>query len=124
MAAHPGGAPLLRRSSSPRAVNVSSGAGSHSHRAFGLRARDGAAASYGIRKAALNALTSTKATELTDSGILVNAVSPGLTPTWPGSGSIGARPVGDSAPRVVWAATLPDGGSTGGLFRAREPLPW
>ena len=116
--------PLLRRSPAPRIVNVSSGAGSHEDAAFGLRARGGAAASYGISKAALNALTSTFATELAGTPILVNAVCPGLTATWPGAEQMGARPVDVSARGVDWAAPLPDGGPTGGFFRDEKPLPW
>lgn len=50
--------PLLRESAHPRIVNVSSGAGSHGDDQFGLTRRGGAAASYGIGKAAQNALTS------------------------------------------------------------------
>jgi NAD(P)-dependent dehydrogenase (short-subunit alcohol dehydrogenase family) len=115
---------LLRRSPAPRVVNVSSGAGSHGDAAFGLTARGGAAASYGISKAALNALTSTLATQLAGTNILVNAVCPGLTATWPGAESMGARPVADSAPGIVWAATLPAGGPSGGFFRDTRPLPW
>ena len=42
--------PLLRRSSRPRLVNVSSGGGSHGDEAFGLTRRGGQAASYGISK--------------------------------------------------------------------------
>ena len=116
--------PLLRASTSPRVVNVRSGAGSHDDPAFGLRARGGAAASYGISKAALNALTATLATELADTGILVNSVCPGLTATWPGAQDMGARPVTDGARGVAWAATLPDGGPSGGFFRDTRPLPW
>jgi NAD(P)-dependent dehydrogenase (short-subunit alcohol dehydrogenase family) len=116
--------PLLLRSPSPRIVNVSSGAGSHDDPAFGLRARGGAAASYGISKAALNALTSTLATELAATPVLVNAVCPGLTATWPDAEGMGARSVEESAVGVVWAATLPDGGPTGGFFRDQRPLPW
>jgi hypothetical protein len=37
---------------------------------------------------------------------------------------MGARPVQESARGVVWAATLPDGGPTGGFFRDEKPLPW
>jgi NAD(P)-dependent dehydrogenase (short-subunit alcohol dehydrogenase family) len=116
--------PLLRRSASPRIVNVSSGAGSHGDPAFGLAARHGAAAAYGISKAALNALTATLAAELAGTPVKVNAVCPGLTATWPGAETMGARPVAESAPGVVWAATLPDDGPTGGLFRDGRPLPW
>jgi NAD(P)-dependent dehydrogenase (short-subunit alcohol dehydrogenase family) len=116
--------PLLRESPHPRIVNVSSGAGSHGDEQFGLTRRGGAAASYGISKAAQNALTATLAAELADSQILVNAVCPGLTATWPGAEQMGARPVGDGAASIVWAATLPDDGPTGGLFRDGHPLPW
>jgi NAD(P)-dependent dehydrogenase (short-subunit alcohol dehydrogenase family) len=116
--------PLLRRSPAARIVNVSSGAGLHGDPAFGLTARGGAAASYGISKAALNALTATLATELAGTGILVNAVCPGLTATYPGAEAMGARPVDESATGVVWAATLPADGPTGGFFRDTRPLPW
>ncbi|HTP21771.1 MAG TPA: SDR family NAD(P)-dependent oxidoreductase [Solirubrobacteraceae bacterium] len=116
--------PLLRESPHPRIVNVSSGAGSHGDEQFGLTRRGGAAASYGISKAAQNALTATLAAELADSRILVNAVCPGLTATWPGAEQMGARPIGDGAASIVWAATLPDDGPTGGLFRDGHPLPW
>ncbi|HET7689993.1 MAG TPA: SDR family NAD(P)-dependent oxidoreductase [Nocardioidaceae bacterium] len=116
--------PLLLAGPAPRIVNVSSGAGSHDEAQFGLAARGGKAASYGISKAALNALTSTLAAQLRDTPLLVNAVCPGLTATYPGAEAMGARPVGDSARGVVWAATLPHGGPTGGFFRDAQPLPW
>ena len=116
--------PLLRRSEHPRIVNVSSGAGSHGDQQFGLARRGGAAATYGISKAALNALTSTLASELAGTSILVNSVCPGLTATWPGAEQMGARPVADGAASVCWAATLPDDGPSGGFFRDGRPLPW
>ena len=116
--------PLLRQSAHPRIVNVSSGAGSHGDDQFGLAKRSGAAASYGISKAALNALTSTLAAELAGTPILVNAVCPGLTATWLGAEAMGARPVNDGAASVLWAATLPDGGPSGELRRDGRPLPW
>jgi len=34
-----------------------------------------------------------------------------------------ARDLGAAA-SVVWAATLPDSGPTGGFFRDGRPLPW
>jgi NAD(P)-dependent dehydrogenase (short-subunit alcohol dehydrogenase family) len=116
--------PLLRQSAHPRIVNVSSGAGSHGDDQFGLAKRGGTAASYGISKAALNALTSTLAAELADTPILVNAVCPGLTATWPGAEAMGARPVTEGAASVLWAATLPDDGPTGELRRDGQPLAW
>jgi NAD(P)-dependent dehydrogenase (short-subunit alcohol dehydrogenase family) len=116
--------PLLRRSGHPRIVNVSSGAGSHGDNHFGLTKRGGTAASYGISKAALNALTSTLAAELAGTPILVNAVCPGLTATWPGAEAMCAQPVAVGAASVLWAATLPDDGPTGQLRRDGRTLPW
>jgi NAD(P)-dependent dehydrogenase (short-subunit alcohol dehydrogenase family) len=116
--------PLLRRSAHPRIVMVSSGGGSHADEQFGLTRRGGAAATYGISKAALNALTAMLAAELASTPVLVNAVCPGLTATWPGAEQMGARPVADGAASVLWAATLPDDGPRGGFFRDGEPLGW
>jgi NAD(P)-dependent dehydrogenase (short-subunit alcohol dehydrogenase family) len=116
--------PLLRRSPRPRLVNVASGAGSHGDPAFGLARRGGAAASYGISKAALLGLTSTLAAELADTPILVNAVCPGLTATFDGADQMGARPIEAGAESVVWAALLPDDGPRGGFFRDGKPVPW
>jgi len=116
--------PLLRRSAHPRVVNVASGAGSHQDPAFGLATPGGTAASYGISKAALIALTSKLAAELAGEPVIVNAVCPGLTATWPGAEQMGARPIADGAAGIVWAASLPDGGPRGGLFRDGSPLPW
>jgi NAD(P)-dependent dehydrogenase (short-subunit alcohol dehydrogenase family) len=116
--------PLLRRSPHPRVVMVSSGGGSHADEQFGLARRGGAAASYGVSKAALNALTTTLAAELADTPILVNAVCPGLTATWEGAEQMGARPVEQGAASVLWAATLPDDGPRGGFFRDGQPLGW
>ncbi len=79
---------------------------------------------YAVAKAALNALTVTFANELREARILVNAVCPGFTATFPGAERMGARPVAEGAASVVWAAVLGDGGPTGGFFRDGKPLPW
>jgi NAD(P)-dependent dehydrogenase (short-subunit alcohol dehydrogenase family) len=116
--------PLLRKGVSPRIVNVSSGAGSHSDPLFGLTSGNGMGPSYAISKAALNALTTALAQEVRSSGILVNAVCPGFTATFPDAEKMGARPVSAGAEGIVWAATLQDDGPTGGFFRDGEPLAW
>ena len=77
---------------------------------------------YQITKAALNALTRTLAGELRGTSILVNAVCPGWVAT--DMGGTGGRPVADGANGILWAATLPDNGPTGGFFRDGKPLPW
>ena len=115
--------PLLRRSPHPRVVNVSSGAGSHGEKSFGL-ATSGNTASYGISKAAINALTAKLAAELADTPVIVNAVCPGLTATAPGMEAMGARPVADGAASAGWAALLADDARRGGFFRDGQPLPW
>ena len=94
--------PLLQAGPHPRVVNMASGAGSHGDPAYGLTARHGAAASSGVSKAALLALTA----------------------TWPGAEGMGARPIADSVAGIVWAATLPDDGPRGGFFRDGLPHPW
>ncbi len=117
--------PLLRKSQHPRIVNVSSGAGAfESPIGFGLQKMGGVVPAYSVSKTALTALTVKLATEFKDSGILINAVCPGWTATYPGAEAQGARPVADGAAGIVWAATLPDDGPSGGFFRDGQRLPW
>jgi NAD(P)-dependent dehydrogenase (short-subunit alcohol dehydrogenase family) len=77
---------------------------------------------YSVSKAGLNALTRLLAAELRADRILVNAVCPGWVAT--DMGGAGGRPVEDGAAGIVWAATLPDDGPTGGFFRDGRPIPW
>jgi len=107
--------PLLRKSRAGRIVNVSSESGSLANMGAGPPA-------YQVTKAALNALTRTLAGELRGTSILVNAVCPGWVAT--DMGGTGGRPVADGASGILWAATLPDNGPTGGFFRDGKPLPW
>ncbi len=107
--------PLLRKGRAARIVNVSSEAGSLARMGAGPPA-------YQVTKAGLNAFTRTLAGELRSAGILVNAVCPGWVAT--DMGGAGGRPVADGAAGVVWAATLPDSGPTGGFFQDGKPLPW
>ena len=107
--------PLLRGSDHPRIVNVSSEAAS-------LASMGGGTPAYTASKTALNALTRMLADELRGNRILVNAVCPGWVAT--DMGGPGGRPVTAGAASVVWAATVPDSGPTGGFFRDGRPLPW
>jgi NAD(P)-dependent dehydrogenase (short-subunit alcohol dehydrogenase family) len=107
--------PLLRRSRAGRIVNVSSGAGA-------LTDMGGGTPAYRTSKAALNALTRVLAAELRADTILVNAVCPGWVAT--DMGGSGGRPVADGAAGIVWAATLPDDGPTGGFFRDGHAIDW
>jgi NAD(P)-dependent dehydrogenase (short-subunit alcohol dehydrogenase family) len=107
--------PLLRASEHSRIVNVSSEAAS-------LASMGGGTPAYTASKVALNALTRMLAAELRRDHVLVNAVCPGWVAT--DMGGPGGRPVEAGAASVVWAATLPDSGPTGGFFRDGKPLPW
>ena len=107
--------PLLRASEHPRIVIVSSEAAS-------LASMGGGTPAYTASKVALNALTRMLAAELRRDHVLVNAVCPGWVAT--DMGGPGGRLVEAGAASVVWAATLPDSGPTGGFFRDGRPLPW
>jgi NAD(P)-dependent dehydrogenase (short-subunit alcohol dehydrogenase family) len=106
---------LLRRSAHGRIVNVSSGSGQ-------LTGMGGGTPAYRVSKVSLNALTRMLAAELRRDGILVNSVCPGWVAT--DMGGPGGRPVAEGAAGIVWAATLPDDGPTGGFFRDERPLDW
>ncbi|MEQ8403375.1 MAG: SDR family NAD(P)-dependent oxidoreductase [Roseitalea porphyridii] len=105
---------LLRRSEHPRIVNVSSESGAWS-------SMTGTTPAYSLSKIGLNALTRMMANEFAGEGILVNAVCPGWTATDMGGGG---RPIPDGARGIVWAATLPDDGPTGGFFRDGKQIAW
>ena len=76
---------------------------------------------YSVSKAALNALTIMLADALAPR-VLVNAVCPGWVAT--DMGGPGGRPLAEGAAGIVWAATLPDDGPSGGFFRDALPIPW
>ncbi len=97
-------------------VNVSSGMGQ-------LSDMDGQYPAYRISKTAVNAVTRIFAAELRDTRIKVNAVCPGWVRTDMG-GAEATRSVEEGAKTIVWLATLPPTGPSGGFFRDQEPIPW
>lgn len=99
-----------------RIVNLSSGMGQ-------LSEMNGCCPGYRFSKTALNALTRSLADELRDTQIKINSLCPGWVRTDMG-GANATRPVEEGADTIVWLATLPDDGPSGGFFRDRRPIPW
>ncbi len=108
--------PLLKKSTQACIVNVSSGMGA-------LHDMGGREAAYRISKTGLNALTRIMAAELRGAEIKVNAVCPGWVRTDMG-GRSAPRSVEEGARGIVWAATLPADGPSGGFFRDGERIEW
>jgi NAD(P)-dependent dehydrogenase (short-subunit alcohol dehydrogenase family) len=124
--------PLLRRSSAPRIVNVSSEVGSITS----LTNPDSplwrlTSVPYPSSKTALNMVTAMYAKELREAGFLVNAANPGYCAT-DLNGHHGFRTATQGAEVSVHLATLPDGGPSGQLWGSRwadgvetdGALPW
>ncbi|MEP7027730.1 MAG: SDR family NAD(P)-dependent oxidoreductase [Candidatus Eisenbacteria bacterium] len=100
-----------------RIVNVSSDYGSYGAGLLGP-------APYSVSKAALNALTIKLAAELRPAANLkVNAVHPGWVRTAMGGPGAHRSPT-EGAATVIWLATLPAEGPTGGFFHDQKPFPW
>lgn len=97
-------------------VNVSSGMGQ-------LSDMNGCCPAYRLSKTALNAVTRILADELKDTGIKINSVCPGWVKTDMG-GANATRSLTEGASGIVWAATLPGDGPSGGFFRDGQPIPW
>jgi NAD(P)-dependent dehydrogenase (short-subunit alcohol dehydrogenase family) len=108
--------PLMKEHQYGRVVNVSSELGSLSR----MSGRTGA---YKVSKAALNALTRIIAGEVKGQNIKVNTMSPGWVRTDMG-GPSAPRSLEEGADTILWLATLPDDGPTGGFFRDREAISW
>ena len=55
---------------------------------------------------------------------LIQLIQDGYATDMGGRGGGGGRPVEEGAKGIVWAATLPDNGPTGGFFFDGKPSPW
>jgi NAD(P)-dependent dehydrogenase (short-subunit alcohol dehydrogenase family) len=108
-------APSLKKSSSPRIINVSSGGGQLTDGA------DGWAPGYCISKTALNGVTVQLAAALPK--FAVNSVCPGWVQT--DMGGAGANlPVEQGADTIVWLASEAPHNLTGKFLRERKEIPW
>jgi NAD(P)-dependent dehydrogenase (short-subunit alcohol dehydrogenase family) len=108
--------PIMKSRRFGRIVNLSSSMGSLADMGPGYLA-------YRMSKAGINVVTRVLAAESEGLGILINSVDPGWVQTAMG-GSGASRTVQKGAETVVWLATLPDNGPTGGFFRDRKTIPW
>jgi NAD(P)-dependent dehydrogenase (short-subunit alcohol dehydrogenase family) len=115
--------PLLRRSLSPRIVNLSSSVGS-----LTLQSRSGAetgplSMAYAPSKTLLNAVTVQYAKALADTNLLINAACPGYVAT-DLNGFRGYRTPQQGAAVAIRLAALPDDGPTGAFFDDEGIVPW
>jgi NAD(P)-dependent dehydrogenase (short-subunit alcohol dehydrogenase family) len=118
--------PLLRRSASPRIVNMSSTVGSLTRQTSSVSEQTTGplSAAYAPSKTMLNAVTVQYAKELRDTNILINAACPGYCAT-DLNGFRGVRTPEQGAAIAIRLATLPDDGPTGGFFEdAGGVVPW
>ncbi|MEU7425554.1 SDR family NAD(P)-dependent oxidoreductase [Streptomyces sp. NPDC040750] len=115
--------PLLRRSASPRIVNMSSSVGS-----LTLQSAPGAemgpiSVAYSPSKSFLNAVTVQYVRELRDTNILINAACPGFCAT-DLNDFRGVRTPAQGAAIAIRLAALPDDGPTGRFFDDAGEVPW
>jgi NAD(P)-dependent dehydrogenase (short-subunit alcohol dehydrogenase family) len=115
--------PLLRRSKSPRIVNVSSSVASLTRQADPDVEVGPVMAAYAPTKTYLNAVTVQYSRHLADTDILINAVCPGLVAT-DFTGFQAPRTPEQGAATAIRLATLPDGGPTGSFFEDAGIVPW
>jgi NAD(P)-dependent dehydrogenase (short-subunit alcohol dehydrogenase family) len=115
--------PLLRRSASPRIVNMSSSVGSLARQTASADAVGPVSGAYSPSKTYLNAVTVQYAKELQDTNILINLGCPGFVAT-DLNGFRGVRTPEQGAAIAIQLATLPDDGPTGGYFEDAGQIPW
>ncbi|MFF4974125.1 SDR family oxidoreductase [Streptomyces sp. NPDC001083] len=115
--------PLLRRSASPRVVNVSSAVASLTRQADPDIEIGPVMAAYSPSKTFLNAVTVQYARQFAGTNILVNAACPGLVAT-DFTGFHGPRTPEQGAATAIRLATLPDDGPTGSFAEDDGVIPW
>ena len=117
--------PLLKKSSDPQIINVSSSLGSltlHSSPESNP-ASWGAYDAYGCSKTALNAFTVMLAYEFKGTNFKINSIAPGYTATDLNQHK-GTQTVEQAARIIVKYAILTDDGVTGKYFKETGEIPW
>jgi NAD(P)-dependent dehydrogenase (short-subunit alcohol dehydrogenase family) len=116
--------PLLRKASSARIINVSSGLGSLTKASDPAWTHVAAKfLGYASSKAALNMLTVQLAWELRDTAIKVNSAEPGYTATDLNQHR-GTQSIPEGAAEIIRLALLGDNGPTGTFSSSRGIVPW
>lgn len=116
--------PLLKKSDTPRIVNVSSDLGSLGFNSDPeSRHYEVKPVAYNSSKAALNMYTVILAYELRDTNFKVNSVNPGYTAT-DFNNHTGYKTVEEAAAPIVKYATINDDGPTGKFFSDYGDTPW
>ena len=115
--------PMLRRSASPRIVNMSSSVGSLTRQTMPGAETGPVSVAYSPSKSFLNAVMIQYVKELQDTNILINAACPGFVAT-DLNGFRGHRTPEQGAATAIRLATLPDGGPNGGFFEDAGVVPW
>jgi NAD(P)-dependent dehydrogenase (short-subunit alcohol dehydrogenase family) len=115
--------PLVRRSASPRIVNVSSSVASLTRQTDPDVEVGPIMAAYAPSKSFLNAVTVQYARQFAGTNILINVACPGLVAT-DFTGFQAPRTPEQGAATAIRLATLPDGGPTGSFFEDDGVIPW
>jgi NAD(P)-dependent dehydrogenase (short-subunit alcohol dehydrogenase family) len=108
--------PLMQAAGYGRIVNVSSAMGS-------ISGMGGGSAAYKLSKLLMNGMTRIMAAEIGQEDIKINAMAPGWVRSDMG-GSNAPRTLSQGADTIIWLATLPADGPSGGFFEDRTPAAW
>ena len=108
--------PMMQRVGYGRIVNVSSGMGS-------MSSMSGGSAAYKLSKLMMNGMTRIIASEIEQEDIKINTMAPGWVRSDMG-GSNAPRTLAQGADTIIWLATLPEDGPSGGFYEDRLPTAW
>ena len=108
--------PMMQATGYGRVVNVSSGMGS-------ISSLSGGSAAYKLSKLMMNGMTRILAAEIGEGDVKINTMAPGWVRTDMG-GPNAPRSLAQGADTIVWLATLPESGPSGGFFEDRVPAAW